>query len=294
MTDLSVVQIVQTTAILLVVGSAAVSSLLLIPGKREAARDTFMALLSMLVVAGSILIVFLGGAYTLVPFFLLLAFRTGFEAAYVRIGPKMALKIGIAAAVTAILAMLSPVVAIGLAGLWLLILSRIITVPNKSDGPLWSVAEMALFPVIPMAILACAALDPNLRPLILVTYVLVELFDSCAYAAGKFLGRTSAFPTLSPRKTVEGLAGGSLCLMLVAAGVALLVGLPVLKAILLAAVAGIFGVAGDLAGSRLKRAGGVKDFPIVLKKQGGALDVFDSWIAAGAAISLLVFALNLL
>ena len=290
----SVNEIVQITAILLVVGATMVSSLLLIPGKRDAARDTFFAMLSMLTVAITILVVFWGGTYLLVPFLLLLAFRTGYEAAHVRFGAGAAIKLGIGAALIAGLAMLLPIFPIGLAGVWLLIFSRLTFVPNMPDGRLKVFSEILLFPVFPMAVLAAAALDPEMRPLILIIYVFVELFDSCAYAAGKFLGRTPAFPVLSPRKTVEGLIGGAVCLMLTVAGVAVLANLPVVASVILAGMACVFGVAGDLAGSRLKRAGGVKDFPAVLKKQGGALDVFDSWIAAGAVISLAITIQNLL
>ena len=284
----SVNEIVQITAILLVVGAAMVSSLLLVPGKRQAAQDTFFAMLSMLTVAITILVVFWVGLYLLVPFLLLLAFRTGYEAARVQFGAKTAVALGIGAAIVTGLAMLFPVLSLGLAGVWLLIFSRLAFVPNISDGWIKASSEILLFPVIPMAILATAALDPELRPVILIIYVLVELFDSCAYAVGKFLGRTPAFPVLSPRKTVEGLVGGAVCLMLTVAGVAVFANLPVIPSVILAGMASIFGVAGDLAGSRLKRAGGVKDFPVVLEKQGGALDVFDSWIAAGAVIALVI------
>lgn len=287
-------EIVQITAILLIIGSLMVSSLFLIPGKREAARDTFEALLSMLIVAGTILIVFWGGTYLLVPFFLLLAYRAAFEAAHVRIGATSAPKAGFCAVILAGLTMLLPLMAVALAGLWMLIFSRQVFVPNPDTRPTRTSAELTLFPLIPVAILSSAALVPELRPLILIIYVLVELFDSCAYAVGKFLGRTPAFPVLSPRKTIEGLVGGALCLMLVVAGITVWAEFPVWPAIALTMAACVFGVAGDLAGSRLKRAAGVKDFPPVLKKQGGALDVFDSWISAGAAISAILLVKNLL
>ena len=290
----SVNEIVQITAILLVVGVAMISSLLLVPGKQEAAHDIFFAMLSMLTVAITVLVVFWAGPYLLVPFLLLLAFRTGYEAARVQFDAKAAVALGMGAAIVAGLTMLFPILSLGLAGVWLLVLSRRAFVPNLSDGWIKACSEILLFPVIPMAILAAAALDPELRPLILIIYVLVELFDSCAYAVGKFLGRTPAFPVLSPRKTVEGLVGGAICLMLTVAGVAVLANLPVIPSVTLAGMACVFGVAGDLAGSRLKRAGGVKDFPVVLKKQGGALDVFDSWIAASAVISLVVSLQNVL
>ena len=48
-----------------------------------------------------------------------------------------------------------------------------------------------------------------------------------------------------------------------------------------------FLLGGDLAGSRLKRASGVKDYPAVLPRQGGALDIADAWLIAGPALVLL-------
>ena len=48
-------------------------------------------------------------------------------------------------------------------------------------------------------------------------------------------------------------------------------------------VAGL-AVAGDLAASRLKRMAGVKDYPVLMRRQGGVLDSLDSWIAAGAGL----------
>jgi phosphatidate cytidylyltransferase len=40
------------------------------------------------------------------------------------------------------------------------------------------------------------------------------------------------------------------------------------------------GLAGDLGTSALKRARGVKDFPPVLKRHGGVLDIYDAFLAA--------------
>ncbi len=288
MSGLSVAQIVLTTAVLLAIGAGLVTSLLLVPGKREAAKDTFFAMLSMLVVASTMLLVFWFGDYTLLPFMLLLAGRTGYEAAAVLLSKRLGLWVGIGTALIALLAMLVPLAVAALSGLWLLVLARQIMVPRSKAAPGRKYGALLVYPILPVAVLAAAVMDSELRPLMLLIYVLVELFDSCAYAAGKFLGRTLAFPVLSPRKTVEGLIGGAVCLMLMAAGVAVWAGLSVIGAMLLALLAGVFGVAGDLTASRLKRSAGVKDFPVVLKKQGGALDVFDSWIAAGGAIALLI------
>lgn len=294
MSALTVAGIVRVTGLLLVAGAALVLALFLVPSKRAAAREIFAAMLSMLVVAGTILAVFWFGTATLLAFMALLAARAGYEAGAVLLGRQRGLAVGAGAAILAALAMGQPLAAPAYAGLWLLLFARQLLRPGRTDGVPGTLAQLLLYPLLPLAVLAHAVLDPELRPLMLAIYVLVELFDSGAYAIGKLVGRRPAFPVLSPRKTVEGLIGGAVCLMAIAAGIAAAAGLSVPGAVLLALLSGLFGVAGDLGASRLKRRAGVKDFPVVLKRQGGALDVFDSWISAGAAIAVLILLRGLL
>lgn len=294
MTGLTVDQIVKTTLILLALSVLVVASLLLIPGKKETARDTFRALQSMLVVAVVTLAVFWAGTYVLVPMLLLLAYRTGYEAAFVLLGEKFAIKVGLGAALVAAICASLPILALMCAGIWLLLLARRVMMPAHMSEKMATVADLFLYPILPVAILTAAASDPEMRATVLVLYVIVELFDSCAYGCGKFFGRTPAFPALSPRKTVEGLIGGVVCILAITMGTAWFVGLSVGQAALLTGLACILGVAGDLAGSRIKRQGGVKDFPPVIKRQGGALDIWDSWISAGAGVSVLIAIRDLL
>ncbi|WP_164726933.1 phosphatidate cytidylyltransferase [Shimia sediminis] len=242
----------------------------------------------MLLVTVTTLAVFWGGPFTLVPFLILLAFRTGYEAAHVLLGKTFAVRIGLGSALIAAITASLPILAFMFAGAWALLLARRVMVPAATGVSVSKLIDLFLYPILPVAILTAATLDPELRPMILILYVLVELFDSMAYASGKFLGRTPAFPVLSPRKTVEGLAGGAVSILVIAIGTSWVVGLSVIQSATLTLFACVLGVAGDLAGSRIKRAGKVKDYPPVLKKQGGALDIWDSWIAAGAAFFVLV------
>ena len=84
------------------------------------------------------------------------------------------------------------------------------------------------------------------------------------------------------------------CPSLQGLGCVVVVGLSVVQAAMLTLLACVLGVAGDLAGSRIKRQGGVKDYPTVLKSQGGALDIWDSWISAGAGVAILIVIRDLL
>jgi len=180
-----------------------------------------------------------------------------------------------------------PILTYGALGLWCLLFARIVAVPGAKDTLIWKWSELFVYPILPMVLLAWAGLDDTLRPFMLVSYILIETFDSYAYVAGKLVGRTKAFPVLSPRKTIEGLFGGAVILMLTAAIVAALADMPIVTAMTLALITGALGVVGDLSASRLKRAAGVKDFPIVLPKQGGLLDIADSWIAGGGGLAAL-------
>jgi phosphatidate cytidylyltransferase len=110
--------------------------------------------------------------------------------------------------------------------------------------------------------------------MLLLVILLAVVSDSAAYFVGRHLGRTKLAPNVSPNKTVEGAAGGLIATM--AAGLVLFqirggtwhVG-PVL---LFSAMISILAQLGDLAGSALKRAAGVKDSGWIFPGHGGLLD----------------------
>lgn len=116
---------------------------------------------------------------------------------------------------------------------------------------------------------------------ILFLYVITETNDSFAYLAGKLFGRKKLFPSISPKKTLEGLAGGVIVSM--AAGIAFnyyFLDLSWWFALIVISLTVAAAVAGDLLFSMYKRRVGIKDFPAVIKSQGGVLDIYDSLLAA--------------
>lgn len=111
----------------------------------------------------------------------------------------------------------------------------------------------------------------------------LKFSDSGAYFAGTYLGRHKMAPTLSPKKTWEGFAGGiatgmvvSLVIFLVLSGDLRAVNLRLIDAIALGAILPAVGAAGDLFESMLKRAADTKDSSSVVKGLGGLLDMADS------------------
>jgi phosphatidate cytidylyltransferase len=108
---------------------------------------------------------------------------------------------------------------------------------------------------------------------------LTEFNDVAQYVWGKCIGRRQALPTVSPKKTCEGLLGGvattTLLGWLIAPWLTPLHGFAAAAASLLIGVAGFVG---DIVMSAIKRDAGVKDSGALLPGHGGVLDRLDSLI----------------
>lgn len=101
--------------------------------------------------------------------------------------------------------------------------------------------------------------------------------DTGAYFTGKIYGERKLYPEVSPKKTVEGAAGG-LAIGIVVTLVFKMIFLSSLSwlgAILLPVLVGMVAQAGDLCESLFKRAFEKKDSGSILPGHGGFLDRFD-------------------
>ena len=102
--------------------------------------------------------------------------------------------------------------------------------------------------------------------------------DAGAYYVGKTFGKHRLSPRVSPKKTIEGGAGGVVTALLAAAIVTLTFfrEFPLLHALIAAAILSVAGVVGDLAESLWKRSADVKDSGTLIPGHGGFLDRLDS------------------
>jgi len=119
--------------------------------------------------------------------------------------------------------------------------------------------------------------------------------DIGAFFAGRLIGRHKLAPALSPGKTWEGFAFGTICSVFVAF-VALYDDrhsfLSIGQAVVLGLVVAVVGPLGDLFESGVKRDMQVKDSGRVLAGHGGVLDRLDAPLFAFVAVYYLLLALG--
>jgi phosphatidate cytidylyltransferase len=95
---------------------------------------------------------------------------------------------------------------------------------------------------------------------------------------GRRFGKRQLAPRISPKKTVEGLAGGVVVAVAVGAVLGNFGPFELTDGLLLGAIVAVAGPLGDLAVSVVKRAIGVKDMGAILPGHGGVLDRIDAMI----------------
>lgn len=125
--------------------------------------------------------------------------------------------------------------------------------------------------------------------------------DTCAYAVGVLFGKTKIFPSLSPKKSLEGCIGGVLGAALIGG----LYGCFFVRAqfqgrsvawliALICGIGAIMSMVGDLAASAIKRNHNLKDYGNLIPGHGGIMDRFDSMIITAPMVYFLaVFLLQL-
>ncbi len=123
---------------------------------------------------------------------------------------------------------------------------------------------------------------PDGRGWVFLVLFAVMACDSLAYFVGSSFGKHKLYPSVSPKKSIEGGLGGLVgsCLGVWLAKVLFLPTLGVEHVILVGLLIGVVGQIGDLFESLLKRACGVKDSGGIFPGHGGILDRLDSLLFA--------------
>ena len=123
------------------------------------------------------------------------------------------------------------------------------------------------------------------RPALLALFIILWSSDVGAYVSGMLFGQKGKhklFPSVSPKKSWEGFAGG--LLIAPVAGCALwatgLLPFAPVHILIISLLIAVFGVFGDLVESMLKRSAGVKDSGRIMPGHGGLLDRFDAALFA--------------
>jgi phosphatidate cytidylyltransferase len=137
--------------------------------------------------------------------------------------------------------------------------------------------------------LVCIAnFKQNFTPLLLLgSFILVWINDTFAYIVGKNFGKQKLFPSVSPKKTVEGFLGGLFFACIASYFIWYFTDLlSFTNWLILSIIVSVFGTLGDLIESKFKRQANVKDSGVIMPGHGGLLDRLDSIIFAAPFIFL--------
>ena len=146
----------------------------------------------------------------------------------------------------------------------------------------------------------------NWEALVVLPFIVAFISDAFALFAGMAFGRHKLAPELSPKKTVEGAVGGVLGTMVFGVLVTVIysiaadrmeeftrsnIGVSMYVIIaLLACVAAVLGIYGDLFASVVKRQCGIKDYGTIFPGHRGILDRFDSVMFIAPFVTMVVIA----
>jgi CDP-diglyceride synthetase len=114
-------------------------------------------------------------------------------------------------------------------------------------------------------------------------------YDVAAFAGGAFLGKHKLAPTISPGKTWEGLAAGTVAaIVLAAAVVSQIKPWTISSALAVGVIVAVLAPIGDLCESMFKRSLGLKDMGSLLPEHGGVLDRIDALLLVLPALYVFV------
>lgn len=141
-------------------------------------------------------------------------------------------------------------------------------------------AGYVILPIILTNYVSIGKANKYNEKILITIFILIWTNDTFAYLVGKNFGKRKLFPSVSPKKTVEGFIGGLLftiiCSFLLSQNYIETKNIYIW--VIIAVIVSIFSTLGDLIESKLKRVAGIKDTGTIMPGHGGILDRLDSII----------------
>lgn len=120
----------------------------------------------------------------------------------------------------------------------------------------------------------------NLNKLYLIYLILITTMnDTFAFVIGSLVGKHKLIPRVSPKKTIEGSAGGLVIGTFISTIFFMNIisnDINIILLVIITLILGVVGQLGDLLFSKIKRENKIKDFSNIMPGHGGILDRLDS------------------
>ncbi|MCG1035598.1 phosphatidate cytidylyltransferase [Polaribacter sargassicola] len=119
--------------------------------------------------------------------------------------------------------------------------------------------------------------------------IIIWVNDSFAFLVGKNIGKRKLFPSVSPKKTIEGFLGGLFFALVSAIFISKFNDdFTVVNWLIIAFLVSVIGTIGDLIESKFKRQANVKDSGNIMPGHGGILDRLDSLLFVAPFVYLYI------
>jgi phosphatidate cytidylyltransferase len=132
--------------------------------------------------------------------------------------------------------------------------------------------------------------ENNFHPYLMISILsIIWVNDSFAFLVGKNFGKNKLFPSVSPKKTIEGFFGGFIFSLLAAMFISKFnLDFSMLNWMIIGVIVSVIGTVGDLVESKFKRQAKVKDSGSIMPGHGGILDRLDSLLFAAPFVYLYI------
>ncbi|UAM98588.1 phosphatidate cytidylyltransferase [Polaribacter litorisediminis] len=118
---------------------------------------------------------------------------------------------------------------------------------------------------------------------------IIWINDSFAFLIGKNFGKNKLFPSVSPKKTIEGFFGGLVFSLIGALLISKFnVDFSMTNWLIIGLIVSSMGTIGDLVESKFKRQAGIKDSGNIMPGHGGILDRLDSLLFVAPFVYLYI------